>query len=122
MFSLFAKDEKIERITCNANYLDITGPLYLKLNMLQFPDIIYFTEISMFKAMWNILPSSLQHHLVLASCQCCRERRCESSFHQKYVSTKQEQFCISYSGVMLWNSFEMCVKQISKLLRYKKRT
>ena len=50
------------RIMYNANYLDHAAPLYLKLNILQFPDILnYFTGIFMLNAFQNTLPSSLQY-------------------------------------------------------------
>ena len=69
---MFAKQKKIVGITCSANYLDHTASLYLKLNMLQFPDIAkYFSGIFIFKALKNTLPSSLQDLFTLASSQCC---------------------------------------------------
>ena len=58
-------------IICNANYLDHTAPHYLKLYMLQFPDIVkYFTGIYMFKTFLNTLLSSLKDLFTLASSQC----------------------------------------------------
>ena len=86
IFSLFAKQKKIAIIICNANYLDHTASLYLKLNMLQFPDIVkYPTGIFMFKSFQNTL-----HYKIistLASNQCCKTRGYEYNFYQKYVPT-----------------------------------
>ena len=61
--SLLAKRKKIVRIICNANYLDQTSPLYLKLSILQFPDkgqSKYLTEISMFEDFQNTFLLSSQ--------------------------------------------------------------
>ena len=74
----------------------------------------------MFKAIQNTSPSSLQDLLTLTSTQCCKTSGYEFNFYKKYVSTTQKRFSNSYTGALLWNSSEMCLKQISTLSKFKK--
>ena len=70
----------------------------------------------MLKAFQNTLSSSLQDLFTLASSQCCKTR----GFVSKICFNLKKQFCISYSGVKLWNSFKMFLKEIPKLSKFKR--
>ena len=63
---IYLIQKKIIRIICKVSYLEHTSPIFNKLKLLKFPQIVeYQTGIFMFKAYNSLLPPNLQQNFLL---------------------------------------------------------
>ena len=91
------------RILANANYLEHTSPLFYNLSILPLEQLVKFnTGIFMYRAYHKCLPPTLQIYFTASHCINTRHK---NDFHQRFARTRKKQFCMSVSGVKLWNSF-----------------
>ena len=106
------------RILANANYLEHTSPLFYNLRILPLEKLVQFnTGIFMYRAYHKFLPPSLQ--LYFTSSHCINTRR-KNYFHQRFARTKKKQFCMSFTGVKLWNSFSQHLTGCKNINKFKK--
>ena len=117
---IYLKQKKVIRIICKSNYLEHTSPLFNRLKMLKFPQIVnYQTGIFMFKAYHSLLPQNLQNYFSLDINDRYNTKR-KYNLKQRRVRTKKKQLSISIAGVQLWNSLNDTLKTCNSIANFKK--
>ena len=85
--------------------------------MLKFDDIIKLnTGVVMYKAFNNLLNERLSRFVTLSS----SNTRQYMNFYVQFKRTKLKSFCISCSGVSLWNNLDASLKKCKSVILFKK--
>ena len=111
--------KKVIRIITKSYFTDHTTPLFVKLHLLKFEDIVKLqTGIIMYKAKCNLLPINLQNMFKLNNLSSIETRQ-KNNFFQKYVRTSSKSMCISVLGVKLWNSLNSVITNSRNVKAFK---
>ena len=112
--SLFILQKRAIRIIHNTGYLEHTNSLFLQSKVLKLIDLVEFqTAVFMFKARNNLLPGIIQKMFF--------ER--EGGYNLRGMSnfkTTRKSFCLSVSGVKLWNKLNYELKQCTNISQFKR--
>ena len=118
--SLIILQKRAIRTIHKVTYLEHTDPLFIQSNLLKFTDIVaYQTAIIMYKAKNRQLPGNIQH--LFRNREGGYYLRGEGNFTILSIRTKMKSFCISITGVKLWNKLSEELKQSPNINQFKKR-
>ena len=119
---LIILQKKIIRIVCNRKFRDHTSELFYSLNCLKLPELISLKSLCvMYKAKNNLLPTKIQKYFVVLNTVHSHNTRSSSrdNFYCHAVRTKLKLFCLSVTGVNLWNKLDENIKQSKSLHIFK---
>ena len=118
--SLSILQKRAIRIIHNTGYRDHTNSLFLKSKTLKFTDLVHFqTAQIMYKAKNNLLPSNIQKLFFYRVGGY--NLRGEFNLKHQRARTTLKSFCLSVSGVRLWNRLGVGLKQCPSMIQFKKR-
>ena len=107
---------------CNRKFRDHTSELFYSLNCLKLPELISLKSLCvMYKAKNNLLPTKIQKYFVVLNTVHSHNTRSSSrdNFYCHAVRTKLKLFCLSVTGVNLWNKLDENIKQSKSLHIFK---
>lgn len=108
------------RIIHNVGYQEHTNSLFLQSKLLKFTDIAdYQTAQIMYKAKNDLLPINIQK--LFSIHEGSYNLRGKINFSLTLFRTNRKSFCVSVSGVRLWNRFAMELKQCPNMKQFKMR-
>ena len=107
---------------CNRKFRDHTSELFYCLNCLKLPELISLKSLCvMYKAKNNLLPTKIQKYFVVLNTVHSHNTRSSSrdNLYCHAVRTKLKLFCLSVTGVNLWNKLDENIKQSKSLHIFK---
>ena len=116
IMSIIKLQKKSVRIIDHASRLEHTNPIFLKYKLLKFVDLIKLnTCVIMYKARCNLLPTRIMKLFQLN----VNNTRQQGDFIVHYRRTKLKEFCISVTGVKVWNNLDPSLKDCKNYLVFK---
>uniref|UniRef100_A0A672FF89 Reverse transcriptase domain-containing protein n=1 Tax=Salarias fasciatus TaxID=181472 RepID=A0A672FF89_SALFA len=117
--TIFILQKRAIRIITNSHYREPSNPLFIKLKVLKFPDIVDLSILKiMYKAKWNLLPVNLQNIFEI------RTRRYNLKgtdvFKKPRFRTKIKERNIVVKGVNLWDALKQEIKECKTIITFKK--
>ena len=113
--------KKAVRLICKCQYKDHTSPLFKKLKILKFSDLVnYKTGMLMYKAKYESLPSNIQQLFTNKQESLYYSTRQKHKFAVKYARTSIKSKCLSVYGVKLWNKVPSSISLDSSFLSFKR--
>ena len=110
--------KKAVRIIDQVSFRESTAEIFKKYKLLKFTDIVKLnTGMIMFKAKSGTLPRRLKYHFSIN----VSNTRQNGLFKIEYKRTKLKSFCVSHSGVLLWNNLASKIRNSVTLFEFKKR-
>jgi hypothetical protein len=120
LHSLSVLQKRAIRIIHNAEYRDHTHALFIQSKLLKFIDLVKYQSAQiMFKAKNNLLPRNIQ--ILFRVREGGYNLRGTHNFKVNRIRTTRKSFCISSSGVKLWNSLNDELKQCPNINQFKIR-
>jgi len=114
--AIYILQKKAIRIITFSKFDDTTSPLFKRLNIIKFFDLIeYYISIFMFKYYNNLLPSSFDSFFTQVNQKHHYNTRAASkqSYYLPKVRTNFAKFNIRFQGATTWNSLDTQVKILS---------
>ena len=109
--------KKAIRIVGNIDYNGHTNSVFMELKLLKFDDIIKSKiGVVMYKAFNNLLNERLSRCFILSN----SNTRQYMNFYVQFKRTKLKSFCLSCSGVTLWNNLDSSLKKCKSVILFKK--
>ena len=113
--------KRVLRITCKESKYTHSSPLFLRLYLLKFKDLVNFNVAQiMYKAYHSQLPETMQKNFELTNTGKYSLRNI-NKFKIRFVRTTLKHNCLSIHGVKLFNSLPHEISSIPTLLRFKKK-
>ena len=113
--------KKAVRLICKRQYKDHTSPLFKKLKILKFSDLVnYKIGMLMYKAKYESLPSNIQQLFINKQEISYYSTRQKHKFAVKYARTSIKSKCLSVCGVKLWNKVPSSISPDSSFLSFKR--
>nr|XP_049573449.1 uncharacterized protein LOC125966909 [Syngnathus scovelli] len=101
------------------NYLEHTNPLFIQSKLLKFTDIVsYQTVIIMYRAKAKQLPENIQN--LFRNQEGGYKLRGNHNFKILNIRTTLKSFCITITGVKLWNNLSEELKQSPNIHQFKR--
>ena len=113
--------KKAVRLTCKCHYKAHSSPLFKKLKILKFSDLVnYKIGMLMFKAKNASLPSNIQQLFTNNQESSYYSTIQKHKFAVKYARTNIKSKCLSVYGVKLWNKVSSSISLDSSFLSFKR--
>jgi hypothetical protein len=110
--------KKAVRLICRSDKFTRSNPLFGKLNLLKFRDLVEFkTLLVMHKAFYETLPLNNQRYFNKRVSVYSSKRR--NKFAIRKHRTNSKSFSMSITGVKLWNSLDDAITDISCFAHFK---
>ena len=117
-YPIFILQKRAIRIIHKTTYREPTNPLFIKLKILKFKDLIDYKTIQIvFRAHNNQLPRNIQELFQLR--ESTYNFRGISMFSKPLIRTNCKFHCITTQGVILWNNSNNDLKLCKNLLQLK---
>ena len=111
--------KKVIRIVNKCKWNEHTSPIFKRLKLLKFKDIVNLSiSVILYKAKNNMLPRNLQDEFIIKN-NNCKTRQC-GKFYVKYRRTNLKANTPSIYGVNLFNSLPTDIINSASLSKFKK--
>ena len=115
---IILSQKKAVRIICKAGRLDHSTPLFKKLKLLKFNDLVqYKTAITMHKVFYKQMPPNILRYFTPR--QSNYASRHTNNFLKTQYRTNTKAHCMSIVGVNIWNNLHQKLTDINKLTSFK---
>ena len=114
---LVVLQKKAIRIITFSNFREHTSPLFKKLNVLKFPDIVYvYTALFVHQYSNGKLPEAFDDFFSLIQNQhnCNTRLASRSTYSLPPARTNYGKFRIRFRGTQIWNEIDESLKRLSK--------
>ena len=116
---MFLLQKKAIRIISNKPFREPTNPLFSRLNILKFRDLVdYITIQTMYKAKNKLLPQEIQNLFKMKDSSYNLRR--PLLFEKPKTRTTVKNHCLSVRGVNIWNNCPENIKLCCTLVSFKK--
>jgi len=112
--------KKAIRIICNIEKYEHTTPLFKRLNILKFHDLVKLnTASTMYKIFHNQMPENIQKFFELKKYKY--PQRQLNNFTTIFYRTKRRSQSLTVIGVKIWNELGNEVKSIASIVLFKRK-
>uniref|UniRef100_A0A3Q3KL62 Reverse transcriptase domain-containing protein n=1 Tax=Monopterus albus TaxID=43700 RepID=A0A3Q3KL62_MONAL len=115
---LYILQKRAIRVVHKMGYRDHTNVVFIRSKLLKFFDLVeYKTAVFMYKARNNLLPGGIQK--LFGEREGGYNLRGHLNLKVHAIRTTKKRFCISISGVKLWNNLTVDMKNSTRIKEFK---